>query len=159
MPTMFRILRATALALSALFWAPALWPVTAHAAPTEIEVTDQSVGSGLEPRRGWFAVIRYTGWIYDEQAADGKGRKFIHSDDRGAPVTFVYGYKRALPGLEKGMQGMKVGGRRTIIIPAKYAFQGARQESPEGVSIDSNLIIDVELVDVVPQANAAPSNE
>jgi len=111
------------------------------------------------PRRGWFAIIRYTGWIYDEQAADRKGRKFINSDDRGAPVSFVYGYKRALPGLEKGMEGMKVGGHRTVIIPAKYAYKGARQEPPDGVSVDSNLIIDVELVDVVPQANSAPSNE
>ena len=73
--------------------------------------------------------------------------------------AFVYGYKRALPGLEKGMEGMKAGGRRTVVIPAKYAFKGARQESPDGVSVDSTLIIDVELVDVVPQANAAPANE
>ncbi|HEX9451042.1 MAG TPA: FKBP-type peptidyl-prolyl cis-trans isomerase [Burkholderiales bacterium] len=148
-----------ALALSSLLIVPVIWPASAHAAPTEIEIVDRTVGSGLEPRRGWFAIIRYTGWIYDEQAADKKGKKFINSDDRGAPVSFVFGYKRALPGLEKGMEGMKVGGHRTVIIPAKYAFKGARQESPDGVSTDSNLIIDVELVDVVPQANAAPSNE
>jgi FKBP-type peptidyl-prolyl cis-trans isomerase FkpA len=117
------------------------------------------VGTGLEPRRGLFVIIRYTGWIYEEQAADKKGKKFINSDDRGAPVSFVYGYKRALPGLEKGMEGMKVGGQRTVIIPAKYAFKGARQQPPEGVSVDSDLIIDIELVDVVPQANSAPSNE
>ena len=155
-----RILPAVvALALSSLLFVPVVWPASAHAAPTEIEIVDRTVGSGLEPRRGWFAIIRYTGWIYDEQAADKKGKKFINSDDRGAPVSFVFGYKRALPGLEKGMEGMKVGGHRTVIIPAKYAFKGARQESPDGVSTDSNLIIDVELVDVVPQANAAPSNE
>ena len=148
-----------ALALSGLIFASALCPASAQAAPTEIEVVDRTLGNGLEPRRGWFAIIRYTGWIYDEQAADKKGKKFINSDDRGAPVSFVFGYKRALPGLEKGMEGMKVGGHRTVIIPAKYAFKGARQESPEGVSVDSNLIIDIELVDVVPQANSAPSNE
>jgi len=148
-----------ALALSSLLLVPVVWPVSAHAEPTEIEIVDRTVGNGLEPRRGWFAIIRYTGWIYDEQAADKKGKKFINSDDRGAPVSFVFGYKRALPGLEKGMEGMKVGGHRTVVIPAKYAFKGARQESPDGVSTDSNLIIDVELVDVVPQANAAPSNE
>jgi FKBP-type peptidyl-prolyl cis-trans isomerase FkpA len=148
-----------ALALSGLIFAPAPWTASAHAAPTEIEVVDRTVGNGLEPRKGWFAIIRYTGWIYDEQAADKKGKRFINSDDRGAPVSFVYGFKRALPGLEKGMEGMKVGGHRTVIIPAKYAFKGARQESPDGVSVDSNLIIDIELVDVVPQANTAPSNE
>ena len=106
-----------ALALSGLLCAPTLWPASAHAAPTEIEVLDQTLGNGLEPRRGWFVIIRYAGWIYDEQSADRKGKKFIDSDDRGAPVSFVYGYKRALPGLEKGMAGMKVGGRRTIVIP------------------------------------------
>jgi FKBP-type peptidyl-prolyl cis-trans isomerase FkpA len=150
---------AIALALSSLFCTLALWPILAHAVPTEVEVMDQTVGDGLEPRRGWFAVIRYTGWIYDEQAPDRKGKKFIHSDDRGAPVSFVYGYKRALPGLEKGMEGMKVGGHRTIVIPAKFAFKGARQEPPDGVSVESNLIMDVELVDVVRQANPPSSNE
>ncbi len=148
-----------ALALSTLLCTPVLWPNSAHAAPTDIEVVDRTLGEGPVPRRGWFAIIRYTGWIYDEQAADRKGKKFINSDDRGAPVSFVYGYKRALPGLEKGMEGMKVGGHRTLIIPAKYAYKGARQEPPDGVSVDSDLIIDVELVDVVPQANSAPSNE
>lgn len=142
-------------ALSCLF----LMPAPASAAPTEIEVADRIVGTGPEPRKGWFVIIRYTGWIYDEQAADKKGKKFINSDDRGAPVSFVYGYKRALPGLEKGMEGMKAGGQRTVIIPAKLAFKGSRQESPDGVSVDSNLVIDIELVDVVPQANTAPSNE
>ena len=144
-----------ALALSSLLCVPA----SVRAAPTEIEVVDRTIGTGPEPRKGWFAIIRYTGWIYDEQAADKKGKKFINSDDRGAPVSFVYGYKRALPGLEKGMEGMKSGGHRTVIIPAKFAFKGSRQESPEGVSVDSNLVIDIELIDVVPQANTAPSNE
>jgi FKBP-type peptidyl-prolyl cis-trans isomerase FkpA len=148
-----------ALALSSLLCVPALCPALAHAAPTEIEVVDRTVGDGIEPRRGWFVIIRYTGWVYDEEAPDKKGKKFINSDDRGAPVSFVYGYKRALPGLEKGMEGMKVGGHRSVIIPAKYAFKGARQQSPDGVSVDSTLIIDVELVDVVPQANAPPSND
>jgi FKBP-type peptidyl-prolyl cis-trans isomerase FkpA len=150
---------AIVLALSSLLSAPTLWPIPAHGASTEIEVVDRTVGNGLEPRRGWFVIIRYTGWIYDDQTPDKKGRKFVNSDDRGAPVSFVYGYKRALPGLEKGMEGMKVGGHRTVIIPAKYAFKGARQESPDGVSVDSDLIIDIELLDVVPQANSAPSNE
>ena len=99
-----------AFVLAALVVATAILPDAALAAPTEIEIVDRTVGTGLEPKRGWFAIIRYTGWIYDEQAADKKGKRFIHSDDRGAPVSFVYGYKRALPGLEKGMEGMKVGG-------------------------------------------------
>ncbi len=148
-----------AVVLSALFALCVLSPNLLLAAPADVAFVDHAVGDGPEVRRGWFATIRYHGWIYDEQAADKKGRKFINSDDRGAPVTFVYGYKRALPGLEKGMSGMKVGGRRTVVIPAKDGFKYARQQSPDGVSVNSDLVIDVELVDVVPQANTAPSNE
>jgi len=148
-----------ALALALMLFGLTSVSVPSAAAPQEIEIVDQSVGNGPEPRRGRFVIIRYTGWIYDEQAPDHRGKQFIRSDDRGAPVSFVYGYKRALPGLEKGMEGMKAGGRRTIVIPAKYAFKGARQESPDGVGVDANLIIDVELIDVVPQGNAAPANE
>ena len=155
MPTIRAFPAVIALAMCGLLCVP----ISGRAAPTEIEIVDRTVGAGLEPRRGLFVIIRYTGWIYDEQAADKKGKKFVNSDDRGAPVSFVYGYKRALPGIEKGMEGMKVGGQRTVMIPAKYAFKGARQQPPEGVSVDSDLIIDIELVDVVPQANAAPSNE
>ncbi|HVY05978.1 MAG TPA: FKBP-type peptidyl-prolyl cis-trans isomerase [Burkholderiales bacterium] len=154
----FRI-RAAAVSLVASLFLVIIGTPAAKAAPTEIEIVDRTVGEGLSPRRGWFVVIRYTGWIYDEQAPEKKGRQFIRSDDRGAPVTFVYGYKRALPGIEKGMEGMKVGGKRTVILPAKYAFKGARQESPDGVSVDSSLVLDLELIDVVPQANAPPSNE
>ena len=90
-------------------------PLTpAYSAPTELEVIEHTSGDGAEVRRGWFATIRYAGWLYDEKAADKKGAQFINSDDKGRPVTFVYGYKRALPGMEQGMEGMKVGARRTL---------------------------------------------
>lgn len=157
MPTRVRLV--VAVALSALSALCVVSSNTLFAAPAEVTFVDVAVGDGPEIRRGWFATIRYHGWIYDEQAPGKKGRKFINSDDRGAPVTFVYGYKRALPGMEKGMAGMKVGGRRTVVIPAKEGFKGARQQSPDGVSVDSDLIIDIELVDVVPQANTAPADD
>ena len=131
----------------------------AYCAPTELEVIEHAPGNGAEVRRGWFATIRYIGWVYDEQAADRKGAKFIDSDDKGRPVTFVYGYKRALPGMEKGMEGMKVGARRTLIIPPKLGFAGSRQHPPEGMSRDAALIIELELLDVVPQANVNRADE
>ncbi len=125
----------------------------AHSAPTELEVIEHTPGNGAEVQRGWFATIRYTGWIYDEQVANRKGAQFINSDDKGRPVTFVYGYKRALTGIEKGMEGMKVGARRTLIIPPKLGFAGSRQYPPEGVPRDAALVIELELLDVVPQSN------
>lgn len=127
----------------------------AHAAPEDLEIIEQATGEGQEVMRGWFAVIHYAGWIYDENAPDHKGTKFVSSRDRGEPTTFIYGYKRALPGVEKGMAGMKIGGRRTLFIPPKFAFRGGRQQPPEGVSRDASLVIEVELLDVVPQSNLA----
>jgi FKBP-type peptidyl-prolyl cis-trans isomerase FkpA len=153
-----RFIRATFLA-AALLCAQLQGLQYVHAALATIETVDRVVGTGIEPQRGWFVTIRYTGWVYDENAPDKKGKQFIRSDDRGAPVSFVYGLKRALPGIEKGMEGMKAGGQRTLYIPAKFAFKGARQESPDGVSVDADLVIEIELVDVVPQANTKPSNE
>lgn len=131
----------------------------AHSAPTELEVIEHTPGDGAEVRRGWFATIRYTGWIYDEQAADGKGAQFINSNDKGRPVTFVYGYKRALSGMEKGMEGMKVGARRTLIIPPKLGFASSRQNPPEGMPRDAVLVIELELLDVVPQSNVNRPDE
>ncbi|HKQ24729.1 MAG TPA: FKBP-type peptidyl-prolyl cis-trans isomerase [Burkholderiales bacterium] len=131
----------------------------AHCAPTELEVTEHTPGDGAEVRRGWFATIRYTGWVYDEQAENLKGAQFINSDDKGRPVTFVYGYKRALPGIEKGMEGMKVGARRTLIIPPKLGFASSRQIPPDGMPRDAALVIDLELLDVVPQSNVNRPDE
>jgi len=131
----------------------------AYSAPTELEVIEHTPANGAEVRRGWFATIRYTGWVYDDQAADKKGAKFIDSDDKGRPVTFVYGYKRALPGMEKGMEGMKVGARRTLIIPPKLGFASSRQNPPDGMPRDAVLVIELELLDVVPQANVSGPDE
>ncbi len=131
----------------------------AHSAPTELEVIEHTPGDGAEVRRGWFATIRYTGWIYDEKAADRKGTQFINSDDKGRPVTFVYGYKRALPGMEKGMEGMKVGARRTLVIPPKLGFASSRQNPPDGMPRDAALVIELELLDVVPQSNVNRPDE
>jgi FKBP-type peptidyl-prolyl cis-trans isomerase FkpA len=157
-PTARRIARDTlGLALLCLGVTVPLTP--AYSAPTELEVVEHTPGDGAEVRRGWFATIRYAGWIYDEQAADKKGAQFINSDDKGRPVTFVYGYKRALPGMEKGMEGMKVGARRTLIIPAKLGFGSSRQKPPEGIPRDAALVIELELLDVVPQSNVNRPNE
>ena len=141
------------LCFSLLCLAVAMPSAPAHCAPTQLEVIEHTPGAGAEVRRGWFATIRYTGWVYDEQAEDKKGAKFIDSDDKGRPVTFVYGYKRALAGMEKGMEGMKVGARRTLIIPPKLGFAGSRQHPPDGIPRDAALVIELELLDVVPQAN------
>jgi FKBP-type peptidyl-prolyl cis-trans isomerase FkpA len=120
--------------------------------PTEVQSTDQVTGDGVELRRGWFAVMHYAGWVYDEAAAEHKGTAFVDSR-AGPPKTFVYGYYRALEGLEKGMRGMKVGGKRTIVVPARLGYDDLKYQKPEAVPPKSALVFEVELLDAVPQQN------
>jgi FKBP-type peptidyl-prolyl cis-trans isomerase FkpA len=129
-------------------------PAVAEETPADVQVTDQALGDGPEVRRGWFAIMHFTGWLYDEQAPEHKGRQYASSRERGQPTTFVYGYQRALIGLEKGMRGMKVGGKRTIVIPAKFGYDDLKYPTPKDVPPKSALVFDVELLDVVPQQNS-----
>jgi len=141
------------LGLTAAGWMhPSAGQSTADAAlPTRIAITDQQVGSGREIRDGMFAVLHYTGWVFDPAAADGKGRQFVNSRERGESLSYVYGYGRAVRGLERGMEGMKVGGKRTIVIPPKLGYDGFKHPYPPEVPKDSALVFEVELIDVVPQ--------
>ena len=132
----------------------AMPPAIAEDAPVDVLIVDQAVGDGPEVQRGWFAIMHFTGWIYDEQSPEHKGRLFASSRERGQPTTFVYGYQRALLGLEKGMRGMKVGGKRTIIMPPKLGYDGFKHPTPKDVPPGSTLVFDVELLDVVPQQNS-----
>lgn len=128
-------------------------PAAAEEAPADVQITDQTVGDGAEVRRGWFAIMHFTGWVYDEQAPGHKGRQFANSRERGQPTTFVYGYQRALIGLEKGMRGMRAGGKRTIVVPPKLGYDDLKYATPKDVPPQSALVFDVELLDVVPQQN------
>ena len=91
--------------------------------PGQVQIIDQQVGTGRTIARGAFAVLRYTGWLYEAGAPDHKGKQFASLGSPGKSLTFVYGYKRVLPGLEKGLAGMRVGGRRTIIVPPKLRLR------------------------------------
>ena len=124
--------------LVAALLAIALPVPAAEPAAREVQATDLVVGDGAEIRRGWFAVMHYTGWVLDA----------------GKSTTFVYGYKRALEGLEIGMRGMKVGGKRAIVVPAALGYDGFKHPVPQGVPEKSALVFEVELLDVVPQGNA-----
>ena len=125
--------------------------------PDQLVVTDQEVGRGAELRKGMFAVLHYTGWIYDAGAPDGKGKRYISSRERGEALSYVYGYERAIRGLERGMQGMRVGGKRTIVIPPKLGYQEPKHPYPVDVPKGSALVFEVELLDVVPQG--APADQ
>ena len=88
--------------------------------------------------------VHYTGWLYDATAPQKKGAKFDSSVDRGTPFTFPLGSGRVIKGWDQGVVGMKIGGQRTLIIPAHLAY-GSRGA---GDSIPPNavLVFDVELL-------------
>jgi len=148
------------LALSALALGPAAAAdsvLELIASPDRLQTIDQAVGTGPAVRRGAWVVMHYTGWIFDPAAPDGKGAKFDSSRDRGESLSFLYGYKRALPGLEKGLEGMRVGGRRTIFVPPKFGYDGIKYPLPKDVPPRATLVFEVELNDVV--AQSAPPDE
>ncbi len=113
---------------------------------TELVKNDTVVGEGREAEIGFNVKVHYTGWLYDEAAEDKKGKKFDSSVDRGEPFEFPLGAGRVIQGWDQGFEGMKIGGKRTLIIPAEmgYGARGAGGVIPPNAA----LIFDVELLDV-----------
>jgi len=95
---------------------------------------------------GKTVVVHYTGWLYDPAAADKHGNKFDSSLDRGQPFSFPLGGQRVIRGWDQGVAGMKVGGKRTLIIPPDmgYGARGAGNVIPP----NATLVFDVELLEV-----------
>ena len=108
---------------------------------------DQKIGTGSVARDDSQVSINYTGWLYDAKAPDHRGRQFDSSYDPGRkPLSFTLGASEVIPGMEHGVRGMHVGGKRRLIIPSRmgYGARGAGADIPPG----SALIFDVELVEV-----------
>ena len=114
---------------------------------TQLKITDQQTGSGATAESGKNAVVQYTGWLYDPAAKDMKGKKFDSSRDRDEPFTFALGQGQVIKGWDQGVAGMKVGGKRTLIIPAELAY-GARGAGNGLIPANAVLVFDVELVGV-----------
>jgi peptidylprolyl isomerase len=111
--------------------------------PSGLQITDSKIGTGATPQPGQTAVVHYTGWLYENGA---KGKKFDSSLDRGQPFEFPIGQHRVISGWDEGVATMKVGGKRTLIIPPQlgYGARGAGGVIPP----NATLIFDVELLDV-----------
>ena len=109
-----------------------------------LQYQDLTVGTGAEARAGHEVTVHYTGWL---QNPDGSaGAKFDSSVDRGQPFTFPLGAGRVIRGWDEGVAGVKVGGKRKLIIPAAlgYGSRGAGGVIPP----NATLIFDVELLGV-----------
>jgi peptidylprolyl isomerase len=140
----------TAIAGAAVTLAAASFtPATAQTAgttmttPSGLKITDSKVGTGASPKTGQTVVVHYTGWLYENGA---KGKKFDSSVDRGQPFEFPIGTHRVIPGWDEGVATMKVGGKRTLIIPPElgYGARGAGGVIPP----NATLIFDVELIGI-----------
>lgn len=113
---------------------------------TELQKIDTQVGTGREAESGFNVTVHYTGWLFDRTAEGNKGKKFDSSLDRKQPFNFFLGGGQVIQGWDEGFAGMKIGGKRTLIIPSEMGY-GARGA---GGAIPPNavLIFDVELLDV-----------
>ena len=114
----------------------------------QVEKIDHVVGKGKEASVGSTVVVNYTGWFYKPLAVKQHGKKFDSSLDPGRePLEFRLGARQVIKGWEQGVAGMKVGGKRTLIIPSDLAY-GPRGAGGGAIPPNSDLIFDVELLDV-----------
>ncbi|WEF33932.1 FKBP-type peptidyl-prolyl cis-trans isomerase [Pseudoduganella chitinolytica] len=119
-------------------------PKPADATPVALQKIDTVPGTGKEALAGSTAVVHYTGWLYAPNADQQHGAQFDSSRGRD-PFSFRLGAGQVIPGWDQGVQGMKVGGRRTLIVPAAMGY-GASGAGP--IPPNANLIFEVELLDV-----------
>src|SRR5690349_21304813 len=139
-------------ATSAAAPAPSAEPAAdAAPAPTGTEnmpmqKIDLAAGTGAEIKTGQTALVHYTGWLYDASAPENKGKKFDSSVDRNEPFEFPVGAGMVIKGWDEGVVGMKVGGKRRLVIPPEmgYGARGAGGVIPPGAT----LVFDVELVEI-----------
>jgi len=113
---------------------------------SELIKTDIKLGEGAEATAGHDVSVHYTGWLYDETFPNHKGRRFDSSYDRKKPFDFPLGAGRVIRGWDQGVVGMKVGGQRTLIIPAYLGYGpiGAGEAVPPNTA----LVFEVELLRV-----------
>jgi FKBP-type peptidyl-prolyl cis-trans isomerase FkpA len=109
--------------------------------PSGLQFEDTVVGTGAEATRGQSVTVHYTGWLYNNST---QGAKFDSSKDRNDPFVFSLGAGMVIRGWDEGVAGMKIGGARTLIIPAAlgYGARGAGGVIPP----NATLKFDVELL-------------
>ena len=133
----------TASAVSMPTAAVAQTPGKAMTTASGLQIIDSKVGTGATPKPGQICVVHYTGWLYQDGQ---KGKKFDSSVDRNEPLEFPVGQRKVIAGWDEGVGSMKVGGKRTLIIPPElgYGARGAGGVIPP----NATLIFDVELLNV-----------
>ena len=111
--------------------------------PSGLQYEDTVEGTGASPKAGQTCVMHYTGWLWENGA---KGKKFDSSVDSGKPFAFPIGQGRVIKGWDEGVATMKVGGKRTLLIPPQLGY-GARGY-PGAIPPNATLLFDVELLEI-----------
>lgn len=110
------------------------------------DVVDTRVGEGAEANEGQTVTVHYTGWLFDKNAPENKGTKFDSSRDRDEPFDFPLGQGHVIQGWDEGVQGMKVGGQRTLVIPPEMGY--GRQGAGGVIPPNATLVFEVELLEI-----------
>ena len=109
--------------------------------------TDVRVGTGADATAGRRVTVNYTGWIYDPTRPENKGQQFDSSLTAGrTPFAFALGTGAVIPGFDRGVTGMKVGGQRRVTIPPDLAY-GA-MGSGGVIPPNATLVFDIDLLEV-----------
>jgi len=128
----------------ALLWSPQAMSAAKVTTPSGLQYIDLTVGNGEVAKAGDQVSVHYTGWLQNPDGS--KGQKFDSSKDRGQPFQFALGQGQVIQGWDEGVEGMKVGGVRELIIPPSlgYGQRGAGGVIPP----NATLIFEVELLGV-----------
>ena len=119
--------------------------------PSSFSQTDTVLGTGAQAASSNIVGIRYTAWLYSATAADHKGTQIDANLTSATPMVVVLGAGSTLKGLEQGVTGMQLGGKRTLIIPASLAFGSTGYGT---VPANSGVVFDVQLTDIQTLADA-----
>ena len=109
--------------------------------PAALTKTDSVLGTGAEAVSGKTATVTYTGWLYSATAADHKSTQF----DAGT-LSYVVGSTQLIAGFDQGVQGMKVGGKRTVLVPSTLGY-GSAGFSPK-IPPNAGLVFEISLTAV-----------
>lgn len=105
-----------------------------------LQITDEVIGTGAEAKAGDTVTVNYSGTLLN-------GKKFDSSYDRGTPFSFQLGVGGVIKGWDQGVSGMKVGGKRKLVIPPELAY-GSREMGNGAIPANSTLVFEVELLGV-----------
>ena len=125
--------------------APAAQDTSGSAAVVTLKIIEVGpVGTGATAVKNNQVTVHYTGWLYDVKASDLRGTKFDSSIGK-PPFVFTIGVSNVIKGFDQGIEGMKVGGKRTLIIPSSLGYGASGSGS---IPANAALVFDVELISV-----------